>query len=85
MMDELVNTVSQKTNLSPDQAREAIDAVLGFLKQRLPGPLASGLDMLTGGTSAPAGDDAAAAASASGGEGLMGEATTVLGSLFGKK
>ena len=32
MMDELINEVSAKTGLSPDQARSAITAVLGFLQ-----------------------------------------------------
>ena len=79
MMDELISEVSQKTGLSPDQTQAAVYAVIGFLKERLPGPLASHLDGLVG--AAPAGDAAAAA----GGGGLASEATAVLGSLFGKK
>ena len=48
-MDELVNLVAQRTGLAPDQARSAVDTVLGFLKARLPGPLASQLDSVVGG------------------------------------
>lgn len=43
-MEELINLVTQKTGLAPDKARAAVDTVLGFLKTRLPAPLASQLD-----------------------------------------
>ncbi|HEU4762158.1 MAG TPA: hypothetical protein VFS74_07535 [Gemmatimonadales bacterium] len=43
-MDELINMVAQKTGLAPDKARTAVDTVLGFLKNRLPAPMASQLD-----------------------------------------
>jgi hypothetical protein len=72
-MDELIATVTQKTGLTPEQAQAAIHAVLGFLKEKLPAPLASHLDGLLG------------EAQSSGGEGLAGEATALLGSLFGQK
>ncbi len=50
-MDELVNQVAQRTGLAPDKARAAVDTVLGFLKARLPGPIASQLDSaLSGGS-----------------------------------
>jgi hypothetical protein len=35
-MDELINTISQKTGLQPEQAKAAANAVLEFLKARLP-------------------------------------------------
>jgi hypothetical protein len=54
-MDELVNQVSQRTGLPPDQARQAVDAVLGFLKDKLPGPIASQIDGLLGGQSGQGG------------------------------
>lgn len=44
MMDELINQVSQRTGLAPDKARTAIDTVVGFLKDKLPAPIASQLD-----------------------------------------
>ncbi|MEO7145887.1 MAG: hypothetical protein ABI165_20530 [Bryobacteraceae bacterium] len=72
MMDELVNTVTQKTGLSPDQAQSAVDSVLEFLKQRLPAPLASHLDSLISGQPG-------------GGEGLASKAGAALGNLFGGK
>jgi hypothetical protein len=43
-MDELVNLVSQKVNIPPEQARVAVNTVLDFLKQKLPAPIAAQLD-----------------------------------------
>jgi len=57
-MDELVNLVAQKTGLAPDKARTAVDTVMGFLKTRLPAPLASQLDSFAGGTSGEMADAA---------------------------
>jgi|SwirhisoilCB1_FD_contig_31_13544298_length_452_multi_2_in_0_out_0_1 uncharacterized protein (DUF2267 family) len=49
-MDELVSLVSQKTGLSEDKARSAVQVVIEHLKGRLPAPLASQLDSyLSGG------------------------------------
>lgn len=76
MMDELLSRVTEETGLSPDQAKAAVESVLGFLKEKLPAPLASGLDSLVGG-----GQSSAEA----GGEGLTGKASAALGNLFGKK
>lgn len=43
-MDELINQVAQRTGLAPDKARTAVDTVLGFLKTRLPPPVAAQLE-----------------------------------------
>ncbi|HET9604739.1 MAG TPA: hypothetical protein VFO96_10645 [Gemmatimonadales bacterium] len=43
-MDELISLVAQKTGLAPDTARTAVDTVLGFLRDRLPAPIASQLE-----------------------------------------
>ncbi len=43
-MDELVKLVQQKTGLSQEQAKQAVDTVIGFLKQRLPQPVAGQID-----------------------------------------
>ncbi len=49
-MDELVNVVAQKTGLSQDQSRAAAQAVIDYLKTRLPAPVAGQLDaVLKGG------------------------------------
>jgi hypothetical protein len=75
MMNELVNRVTEKTGLSPDQAKAAVETVLGLLKERLPAPLANGLESLVGsGESGEAGS----------GEGLVNNASGMIGSLFRK-
>ena len=43
-MDELVKLVSEKTGLSEEMAKMAVDTVIGFLKQKLPAPVASQID-----------------------------------------
>ncbi len=40
IMDELINMVAQRTGLAPEKARTAVDTVVGFLKDKLPAPLA---------------------------------------------
>jgi nucleoid DNA-binding protein len=35
-MEELIQTVAEKTGISPDQARSAIEAVIDHLKDKLP-------------------------------------------------
>ena len=48
-MDELIKQVVSKTGISEDQARTAITTVLGFVKGKLPAPIASQIDnALTG-------------------------------------
>ena len=49
-MDELVNLVVQKTGISQEDARKAVEVVVNALKSRLPGPIATHVDsFLTGG------------------------------------
>lgn len=43
-MQQLVDLVSQRTGLSEDKARTAVDTVVNFMKERLPGGLGSQLD-----------------------------------------
>ena len=43
-MDELLAAVTEKTGLPADKAKGAVDAVLGFLKERLPAPIAAQID-----------------------------------------
>jgi hypothetical protein len=71
MMDELINRVTTKTGLSPDQAKAAVESVVGFLKEKLPAPLANSLHSLVSGV-----EDS--------GEGLASKTTAALGNLFGK-
>lgn len=48
-MDQIVNLVSQRTGINQDQARTAVDTVLGYLKDRVPGPIAGQLDKVASG------------------------------------
>lgn len=53
-MDELIELVAQKTGVPEDTARTAVTTVLGFLKDKLPEPIASQIDgVLGGGSGAP--------------------------------
>jgi len=71
-MDDLIKQVSAKTGLSPEQSKGAADAVISYLKSKLPAPIAGQIDGLLGG-----GTDAAT--------GAMGKVTGALGNVFGKK
>jgi uncharacterized protein (DUF2267 family) len=50
-VDELVKQVQQRTGLSEDQARQAVQAVVNLLKERLPAPIAGQIDAAIGGQS----------------------------------
>jgi len=70
-MEELIRQVAERTGISEAQAQTAVITVLGFIKGRLPEPLAGQLDGFLGG-------------GASGAEGgLGGAAGDVLGGLGG--
>ncbi|MCA9976973.1 MAG: DUF2267 domain-containing protein [Chloroflexota bacterium] len=43
-MDELIKTVAAQTGLPEAQAKQAAEAVIDFLKKKLPAPLASQVD-----------------------------------------
>jgi hypothetical protein len=70
-MDEIIQRLIEKTGLPADKARAAVDTVLGFLKERLPGPMASQIDNLLAGGST-LGDK-------------LGSAAKGLGGMFSKK
>jgi hypothetical protein len=48
-MDELINLVVQKTGISQDDARKAVEVIVTALKSGLPAPLASHIDSLISG------------------------------------
>jgi len=50
-VDQLIGQVSQRAGISPDQARTAVQTVAEFVKQRLPGPMASQVDGILAGQS----------------------------------
>lgn len=70
-MDELIKQVVERTGISEQQARGAVDTVLGFLKNRLPEPLSGQLDGLVGGASGAVGGLADTAGDVLGGLGSM--------------
>lgn len=45
-MDELIELVAEKTGLPKETAKIAVDTVIDFLKDKLPGPVAAQLDAL---------------------------------------
>ena len=51
-MNELTNIIVQKTGISQENAQKSVQVTLGFLKTKLPTPLAAQLDsFLSSGTS----------------------------------
>lgn len=56
-MNDLVKIVSQKTGLPEAQAKIAVDTVVGYIRTKLPTPIAAQLDQLIGGGAAAGGGD----------------------------
>jgi uncharacterized protein (DUF2267 family) len=52
---ELVNLVSSKSGIDEQQATQAVDTVIDFLKQKLPPELSGQLDALLSGQETPSG------------------------------
>ena len=73
-MEELIRQVVERTGISEAQAQTAVTTVLGFLKNRLPEPIAGQLDGFLGGAAGAAGGLAG---------GLGGAAGDVLGGIGG--
>jgi hypothetical protein len=69
-MDELVKLVSQKTGLSEEMAKVAVETVVGYLKDQLPAPIAGQIDSVLSG---------------SGMGGDLGDLAKGLGGMLGKK
>jgi hypothetical protein len=72
MMNDLINTVSEKTGLSPDQSQAAVGAVIGLFKERLPSRLADVLTSLVHGGESRAAAVGAEGSGESGGAALAG-------------
>jgi hypothetical protein len=70
-MDELIRQVSERSGISEDQARTAVNTVLGYIKGRIPAPLGAQLDNLVGAGAGAAGDVANRAGDVIGGLGGM--------------
>jgi hypothetical protein len=50
-MNEIIQRLIERTGLPEDKAAMAVDTVIGFLKEKLPGPIASQIDGIMGGQS----------------------------------
>lgn len=72
-MDQLISMITQRTGISAEQARGAVNMVLEFLKEKLPGPIAAQVESLLSGQGSGSTSETA--------EKVLGE----LGSFFGKK
>jgi hypothetical protein len=60
-LDELVKLVSDRTGLSEEKSKVAVEIVLDYLKAKLPAPVAGQIDnLLAGGGTATGLDDLAA-------------------------
>ncbi len=68
-MDELIKRITEKTGISEDQARSAVNTVAGFLKEKLPAPLAGQVDNVLSG--------------AGGMTDTLGDAAAKVGNIFG--
>jgi hypothetical protein len=71
-MDALISKVVERTGISEDKARAAVDTVVGFIKERAPAGLSGQIDSLVSG-----GQGA--------GSGGMGDVASKLGGMLGKK
>jgi hypothetical protein len=78
-MEELVQLVSQKTGLSAEHARTAVTTVVGFLKSKLPAPIAAQLDGVISGGSGGLGNMMGSLG------GQAGDIAKGIGDMFGKK
>jgi hypothetical protein len=48
-MDEIIQRLIERTGLPEDKAATAADTVIGFLKEKLPAPVASQIDKVIAG------------------------------------
>jgi uncharacterized protein (DUF2267 family) len=55
-MDELIKQVAAKAGISEEQARSAVTTVIGFLKDKLPAPIAAQIDNTVSGEGGTVGD-----------------------------
>jgi hypothetical protein len=70
-MNELIEQVKSRVGLNDQQANSAVQTVIGFLKQRLPSPIASQLDGAISGSASQGG--------------MMEGAKDKIGDMLGKK
>lgn len=71
MQQQLIQQLSQRVGIPPDKAEAAINTVVGYLKEHLPGPVGSQLDKLVSGEEVQGG--------------ALSQAAQSIGGMFGKK
>lgn len=71
MQQQLIQQLSQRVGIPPEKAEAAINTVVGYLKERLPGPVGSQLDKLLAGEEVQGG--------------VLSQAAQSLGGMLGKK
>ena len=52
-MNELINTIVQKTGISQEDAQKTVQVMVGFLKTKMPSPFAAQLDSFLSGSGMP--------------------------------
>ena len=72
-MDDLIKIIQEKTGLPVDKAQDVIETVVGFVADKLPGPIGDQVKNFLGGDDDGAADDG----------GLMDKAKDALGGLGG--
>ena len=70
-MDELIKRITERTGISEDQARTAVTTVTGFLKEKLPAPIAGQVDNVISGAGGTVVDK-------------VGDVAAKVGGMFGK-
>ena len=75
-MDDLIKTIQEKTGLPVDKAQDVIETVVGFIADKLPGPIGDQVKGFLGGDDGDDGGDG-------GGGGLLDQAKDALGGLGG--
>ena len=70
-MDEIIKLVTEKVGIPADKAQQAVETVLGFVKDKLPAPIADQVTGLLEGGAGGVGD-------------ALGGITDKLGGMFGK-
>jgi hypothetical protein len=72
MQQQLIERLTQRVGIPQDKAQQAVETVVGYLKEHLPGPLGSQLDNAVSGEQSEGG-------------GGMGQAARNIGGAFTKK
>lgn len=73
-MEQLVQLVSEKAGIPVESAQKAVDTVIGFIKDKLPEPIASQLDGYIGGDGQAEGEA---------GGGMLGDIAGKIGGMLG--